>query len=209
MSSNKLGYSYILGGPSNHRKHAVDIIGNEVENLFNSKEWYSISSGSFKNNPVLELDERPTADIVSTGLIFGLIAFAGDWAGNKALDELYEHKIKPAIIKLYKEVNEKSKSESSLSFEYQDIVWYEEHKVLVVVRMKVKSEQEIDNNFELIHKAHKNALKWIMSKGIQAPVHEYTIENKIVNVNPNFYSSLKEIQTEERMKSIKKLREVT
>jgi hypothetical protein len=89
------------------------------------------------------------------------------------------------------------------------MVWYEEHKVLVMVRMKANSAHEIEENFYLISQTYNNAVHWLMTNGKSASLHEYTIVDKKVNVVPNLFDSIGQIQTEDRSKTIRQFREQT
>ena len=194
-----------MSGKMHYMKAALDPFENRIDKLFDSTDWH-YNNNEIKNNPVFHIDNTPTADAgLSTGLVLGIIAFVGGWSANKVLDELYEHKLKPAVIDFFKQVNENVNSETTRIIEYQNMVWYKEHEILVMVRIKAKSAYEIEENFDLIIQTHKHAMEWIKVKGKQASIHEYSIESGNVNVKPNLFNSLNQIQSEERTKTIKKM----
>lgn len=207
LNDKNLSYSFLISGKMHYMKAALDPFENKIDKLFNSTDWH-YNNDEIKNNPVFYINKTPTADAgISTGLALGIIAFAGGWSANKALDELYEHKLKPAVIDFFEQVNENVKSETTRTLEYQNMVWYKEHEILVMVRIKAKSAYEIEENFDLIIQTHKHAMEWIKTKGKQANIHEYSIESGIVNVKPNLFNSLDHIQSEERVETIKKMHE--
>lgn len=83
----------------------------EIESLFDSEEYY-YETEALDNNPIFDFDGRATADVgITAGLVFGIIAFVGGWAGNKILDELYEIKMRPAIVNFFNQVNKVSTAE--------------------------------------------------------------------------------------------------
>lgn len=188
-----------------YMKAAVNPFENKIDKLFDSTDW-SYNNYEIKNNPIFYINKTPTADAgLSTGLILGIITFVGGWSANKVLDELYEHKLKPAVIDFFKQVNENINSETTRMIEYQNMVWYKEYEILVMVRIKAKSAYEIEENFDVIIETHKHAMDWIKTNGKQANIHEYSIESGNVNVKPNLYNSLDQIQSEERDETIKKM----
>lgn len=206
MNDKKIGYNFIMGGRVHFKKSVIDVAEKEIETLFDSEEWY-YADAEFKNNSVLEQD-GPTAFIGAPELVYGVIVFVGAWTGTKVLDELYDHKIKPGIVSMYEKAKDKAASGKDFSFEYQSLVWYEEHKVLIMVSIEVGSELELKKNLDLIKQAHSNALKWLKINGKHAPIHKYIIKNKIIDTEPSFYRNLKAIQVEKGRKIIKSMKEI-
>jgi len=79
----------------------------------------------------------------------------------------------------------------------------------VLVRIKIQSAKELDETFHMIIQTHAQGINFLKINGKQASVHEYSIENGKVNIEPNLYRSLDHIQTKKRNAAVKRMTHFT
>lgn len=125
---------------------------------------------------------KPSANWVVAPFIVGTTIFLattiGSWAVNKLTDELYDARIRPALLKMaerYRQQYEAKGYDYDLDFDFR--VYYETDELEVVVKAKAASAKEIETIVELIPEAEKAALAWVKEHGITSNRLTYRIKN--------------------------------
>ena len=205
MKDKKLGYTFFLGGKSHYMKAAIEPFENEINHLFDEDRWHQ-EKEIVNCNPIFRTHGATADGGITTGLIIGIGIFVGEWGANKILDELYDIKIRPAIANFFGQTNRKINSKSSSTIEFRSMIFYKKHNLLVLVRINAESAEEVDNNFDLIIQTHGQARELIETKGKLANIHEYTIDGNKVNIEPNLFTSLRNMESKEKKKIVKEMK---
>ena len=198
-------YAYLLKGQNSYMRAAIDAIGAELDPLLSTSDWEE-SSDALKAKRALQIDTRPTMDAgVISVLGIGLVLFVGNWAGNKLLDELYEQKLKEPVGKVLDKIFREKNVPENKSIEYQQLVSFDDIGVTILIRVPIGSRGEIKEALDSVLCVHKIAADWINEHGKSAEIHCYLLKDGSCNLEPMLYSSLAEIQVEERTKVIREM----
>lgn len=185
-------YEYSLSYRANahHLKTLIEIFEVEEFELHHEKlqktSWYETSQ-----KPALKRTKGYTADLSLSSFVMNVAVLFTEWAAGKLFDEVYG-KNREKIIAFFESFYQKSKPDTSV--EYWNIVTYENPDIVVLIRLKASSIDEVLRDFDLILNAHRNAVDFINEKGVLAPIYEYVIQEGKVNLTPNMYNSIKEIE---------------
>lgn len=122
------------------------------------------------------------ADMFSTPFFIGIAVFMattlGSWAVTKLTDEVYDAKIRPALLKLagrYRNDYEAKGYAYSVEFEFR--VYYDTDELEVTIKARADSAKEIEALAALIPEAEKRALAWVKENGIKGDKMTYYIKN--------------------------------
>jgi hypothetical protein len=135
--------------------------------------------------------------VLVAGVTLYVARKAGKVAGKyfeKALDEGYDVVLKPRIRKLWKGLDKMligANKKHDKAFLVS--IWYEELNVLVTVAVIGATFDDIIGQLDLMHQVHTNALTWIASHGVSAPVHHYLLQDGKVNAEPLFFEREEEV----------------
>ncbi len=138
---------------------------------------------------------------------FGIFLFFSTAVVEEELSEFYRSSVRPSLLNFYSQMMQKSKKE--ILFEYRNMILYNEFDVMIVVRLRTKNYKEFEEKINMMTEIHSRALIWLRKNGKQGPIHEYLIEDDKVNILPNIFQNLKEIDSHDLkndLKLIKKTR---
>lgn len=114
------------------------------------------------------------------GLV-GILAFVGGWAGNKALEELYQQKIRPRIVPRLSEFLRENKSNKKYALSLAIV--HPKNRVTVFIAAIGKNDSELQESECQIPGVLALATR-IAETSTQSGVHMYLIEEGQCNTQP-------------------------
>lgn len=186
-------YTIMLGGSQPYLKDAIEPIFSNLKPAIESQGWEQ-SSEEMETQPALFVDRELKAHgTIVTTLVYGAVFFVASWAGNKVLDQFFTEKLQEISNKVASVLLKKFNLNSNKIIEVRHIVWYKDIELAIVLRMKIKNENQIKENSNALIQAHRNASSWFEANGKQAPVHCYIIKDGKSNIEPLLYQSIQEM----------------
>lgn len=185
-------YEYSLSYRANahHLKTLIKIFEVEEFELNHEKlqktSWYETSQ-----KPALRRTTGYTADLSLSSFVVNVALWFSEWAVGKIFDEIYD-KNRDKIFAFFNSFYQHSKPDTSV--EYWNIITYENPDLVILIRLKASSLNEIKRDFNHILSTHRAAVDFVNENGIMAPLYEYVIEEGRVNAIPNMFNSIKEIE---------------
>lgn len=193
-----LNYTFYFDGPSHILGASIDPMEKNIVKLIDSYNW-SYNNNIIKDYSVFYFNTTPTASFKAVKIFaFGIVLTVANWALDKSLDELYDLKVREAIVDYYDETLNNVPSGKDFVFEYRNMVFYKEYNTLVIIRMRSKSPKEFEQMFEFLIDIHKMALRYLKENGQKAPIHDYILENNHVNIEPNLFNTLDDMKNDTR-----------
>lgn len=178
-------YSVVAGGNSDFVRSFSIPLAEELE---------SIEGLEYQALPDIEVfvhDTRHRAfDIPIEGL-FGVLLFLPGWLTLKALNELYDIKIRPAVRQIIRKADEVevfSSNKKHKAFVFS--VFHEESNVIVILAAKEKSLRQLETSSAKLPTLLPSALETIRSNGSSDEVHLYVLSDGKVNVEPYIHPNL-------------------
>lgn len=145
----------------------------------------------------LRIDAKPTADaaILIKGVV-GIFATLGLTLGYKILDDVYEVKFRPAILKALGAADEKlSGANSSEAKALQLGIIYVDNDVTILITIVGRSFAEILKSENQILAIHSAAVEWIEQNEATERVHLYIVNGGKFDPKPLLFENLKLAQS--------------
>ncbi len=118
-------------------------------------------------------------------VVVGVVIFVAQKIGGKGLEDFYEVVLKPRFRKCFEKLDARlSGGNRKAQKEFTTNIWYQQHGVVVSVSIVSDDMAAIEAQLDLMGQIHLNALTWIETHGVSAPVHQYRIEKGKVNAKP-------------------------
>jgi hypothetical protein len=118
-------------------------------------------------------------------VVVGVVIFVAQKIGGKGLEDFYDVVLKPRFRKHFKKLDARlSGGNRKAQKEFTINIWYQQHDVVVSVSIVGEDMAAIESQLDLMEQIHLNALTWVETRGVSAPVHQYRIENGKVNAKP-------------------------
>ena len=118
-------------------------------------------------------------------VVVGVVIFVAQKIGGKGLDDFYDVVLKPRFRKLFVKLDARlNGGNRKAQKRFTTNIWYQQHGVVVSVSIVGKDMAAIESQLDLMGQIHLNALTWVETCGVSAPVHQYRIENGKVNAKP-------------------------
>lgn len=174
---------------------AAEAQGEVAEPFFEQPGW-TYERQYFKNLPALQRDEKPTA---WGGLeVFGVVGtFLVSCFAKKIFDEVYERTLKRPIAAQLDRLFSKVDVPSTKFIELRDVIYLEDIDLVVVIRGKATEGHTLALQNQVMT-AHRVAHQYIEQHGRKAPIHCHKIEAGSVTLEPELFSTLEEIKTQDR-----------
>jgi hypothetical protein len=130
-------------------------------------------------------------NLLMVGVVHFVGTSVGSWAVGKVCDEIFDAKIRPALVRLRMKLTKKERwqptKERPLNFRFG--VWYDVDKVYIDVRAEATSLTELEQLEGLVPQAHKSALPWIEHNGISKRVLTFHIRHGELGAYPTLSDS--------------------
>jgi hypothetical protein len=118
-------------------------------------------------------------------VVVGVVIFVAQTIGGKGLEDFYDVVLKTRFRKYFKKLDSRlSGGNQKAKKEFTTNIWYQQHSVVVSVSVIGDDMAAIETQLDLIGQTHLNALTWVETHGVLAPVHQYRIENGKVSAKP-------------------------
>lgn len=140
---------------------------------------------------LLKVNKSPRAFDISGVWLFGVLLFLPGWFAKKALDELYDIKIKPIVRNVILKADQIEilpRRKKHITFSMS--LYHKERNVLVIVAVKEKTTLETSDSLNMVVKIHESAQSFIEVGGHKNQIHLYIIENGKVNVKPYVHENV-------------------
>lgn len=192
-----LSYRFFLGGQTHQILRFLEAFDEELRPHF-QETGITEAEDSVAKRQELTFKTTATADAGASTFIVGLVLFALAWAGNQALDELFEEKFKENLRKLINKARNNIPLNRKETIEYRSILCRAGDYPTVVVRMVVCDDDTLSELANSIKLAHENAEYWISKNGKQAEIHCYTVANGQCNLEPVLLKNIQELDEKKR-----------
>lgn len=197
-----LSYSFLFGGQSQQLSRFLDAFDESLSPHLESLGVEEVDSAA-GNRPELTFERRVTADAGVSTAVIGLVFFVAGWAGNHILDELFEDRFKEGLKGLISKARKNILLSRTEPIEYRSVICKSEDYPTVVIRLKVEIDDTLSGLTDSIKFAHAHAERWIAVNGRKAEIHCHTIVSGQCNLEPDFYSNIKEIDTEKKRAEVR------
>jgi hypothetical protein len=110
---------------------------------------------------------------------------------EKVCDEVYEVRIRPALKNLITNWG-KSKNKQNPNTTIRLSIWYDVDQIMVNVVAEGSSKEDLERASDLIPEAHRSALSWLESHGVQKKVLTYHIRQGQLSKFPELSDTMPE-----------------
>lgn len=197
-----LSYRFFFGGQSHQLIRFLDAFDENLSPHLKSS-GIEEADNAVANRPELTFERRATADAGISTAVIGLVFFVAGWAGNHILDELFEDKFKEGLKGLISKARKNIPLSRTEPIEYRSVICKTEGHPTVVIRLNVETDHTLSGLTDSIKFAHAHAENWIATNGKKAEIHCHTIVNGQCNLEPEFYSNIKDIDIKKRKAEVR------
>lgn len=112
----------------------------------------------------------------------------GDWAVGKVCDEIWDHKLRGPLRKLFKRRRKEGYGERRLAISFG--AWYDIDGVYIGAEGELNAEDADTGVADLFPAAQRAGLAWVKAHGVTKPVLMYHIENGKLATEPTLSDSV-------------------
>jgi len=170
-------------GPSSFLRDVVVPFSSEIEALAR------LQPASTTDAPKLEVHANPRAGILTLSGLVGAVAFVGGWGAKKALDELYEQKLRPILGRAV-HASFGSPYATGKMYGVSLLITKVPERISILVAAVGTSVEEVSLSEKQIKPVATVAIERARQFAAAGEVHLYIIENGGSNTHPWVYRDL-------------------
>jgi hypothetical protein len=180
----RIAYSVIASGNAGFLRAFPIPLAEALENID------GLDSVAIPKSTVFFHDKEPKAIDVSVSAVFGLLLLLPGWLAWKIIDEVYEIKIKPSVIKVIQKADSIklfSKNKKHAAFMLK--VYNTEANTLIILAAIASSHHHLAEAAENLPNFLPNALHFASNNKSTNEVHLYVLREGKINLIPEIHEN--------------------